>query len=60
MLAQPKHPLALFFASVGQPFATPESPTSPSGAPVETEEDTLSGLEEVNLLEGLLAGESIA
>lgn len=56
---QPKHPLALYFASVGQPLTVPGSPTTPNEAAVETTEDKLDGLEEVNLLEGLLAGERI-
>ncbi|GLB39687.1 putative TRAPP trafficking subunit Trs65 [Lyophyllum shimeji] len=56
-LAQPKHPLAVYFASVGsQVLAPPESPTSPNGLVVEPEGDGYDRLEEVNLLEGLLAG----
>lgn len=39
---------------------TPDSPKSPNRELVEWEEDTLSGLEEVNLLEGLSAGELLA
>ncbi|KAF9461747.1 TRAPP trafficking subunit Trs65-domain-containing protein [Collybia nuda] len=56
VLTQSNHPLAVYFASVGQHIALPESPTSPSGVTVEAEEDMLNGLEEVNLLEGLSAG----
>ncbi|KAF5384434.1 hypothetical protein D9615_003460 [Tricholomella constricta] len=60
-LAQPKHPLAIFFRSVGsQLSAPPDSPMSPSGMPVEKEENTFDRLEEVNLLEGLLAGPSFS
>ncbi|KAG6865222.1 hypothetical protein C0991_004345 [Blastosporella zonata] len=50
------HILTAFLASVGsQLLAPPESPTSPDGMPVDEEEDTFDRLEEVNLLEGLLA-----
>ncbi|KAG5352460.1 hypothetical protein C0989_002170 [Termitomyces sp. Mn162] len=57
-LGQPNHPLALFFASVGsQLLVPPESPMSPNGALVE-EENSYDRLEEVNLLEGLMAGEN--
>ncbi|KAF8064977.1 TRAPP trafficking subunit Trs65-domain-containing protein [Lyophyllum atratum] len=56
-VTQPKHPLAVFFASVGsQVLAPPDSPTSPNGFPVEQQEETYDRLEEVNLLDGLLAG----
>lgn len=56
-LAQPNHPLRLFFASVGQPLTDPESPTTIEGTPVEPEEDIMDGgLQEVNLLTGLLGG----
>ena len=55
----PKHPLARFFASVGgnkdilpvEPLQEPEDETN-----VEQEIDLLDGLEEANLLNGLLAG----
>jgi hypothetical protein len=56
-LTQPKHPLRLFFASVGQPLTDPESPTTADGTPVRPEEDMLNGgLEEANLLIGVLGG----
>ncbi|KAJ7180377.1 TRAPP trafficking subunit Trs65-domain-containing protein [Mycena crocata] len=68
-LSRPNHPLALFLASVDfLPTATaPASPTSPtangtpSPAPASDaapDEPTLSGLPEINLLEGLAAGPS--
>ncbi|KAJ6538550.1 TRAPP trafficking subunit Trs65-domain-containing protein [Mycena vulgaris] len=64
-LTRPNHPLAHFLASVDfLPAATaPASPTSPTaanGAPPTdaTPDDTLSGLPEINLLEGLAAGPS--
>lgn len=57
-LTQPKHPLALFLASIGsQLLEPPDSPMSPNGVPQEPQEETFDRLEEVNLLEGLLAGE---
>lgn len=50
-----KHPLSKFFASTGGRFPSP--PESPNGEVSSQEEsDVLDGLEEVNLLEGLLAG----
>ncbi|KAG6907317.1 hypothetical protein DXG01_009436 [Tephrocybe rancida] len=56
VLGQTNHPLAAFFDLVGsQLLAPPESPATPNGMPVEEEEDTYDRLEEVNLLEGLLA-----
>ncbi|KAJ7752754.1 TRAPP trafficking subunit Trs65-domain-containing protein [Mycena maculata] len=68
-LSRPNHPLALFLASVDfQVAATaPASPTSPTAvngdvpAPdAPPAEPTLSGLPELNLLEGLSAGPSFA
>ncbi|KAJ3517079.1 hypothetical protein NLJ89_g739 [Agrocybe chaxingu] len=49
----PKHPLEKFFASIGEASAQ-----EPQPQPQETEDEValLDGLEEVNLLEGLLAG----
>jgi len=58
-LNQSKHPLAMFFASTGGvPAETaPPSPTSVNAdLPEVPEEEELGGLEEVNLLEGLSAG----
>ncbi|KAF8909732.1 TRAPP trafficking subunit Trs65-domain-containing protein [Gymnopilus junonius] len=53
---QPNHPLTRFFASVG--YASPETPKDVSANVPGTEEEAklLDGLEEVNLLGGLLAG----
>ncbi|KAG5653181.1 hypothetical protein H0H81_001898 [Sphagnurus paluster] len=60
-LAQPKHPLAEFFANVGAHLpTTPESPTTPNRVSTEHEEHTFNRLEEVNLLEGLQAGPTFA
>ncbi|KAJ7498655.1 hypothetical protein FB451DRAFT_1426423 [Mycena latifolia] len=66
-LSRPNHPLAVFLASVDfLPAATaPASPTSPTaanGTPPDatSDESTLSGLPEINLLEGLAAGPSFA
>ncbi|KAJ6539624.1 TRAPP trafficking subunit Trs65-domain-containing protein [Mycena capillaripes] len=67
-LSRPNHPLALFLASVDfLPAATaPASPTSPTatngipGADAPPTEPMLSGLPEINLLEGLGAGPSFA
>ncbi|KAG6872561.1 hypothetical protein C0995_008834 [Termitomyces sp. Mi166 len=58
-LDQPNHPLALFIASISsQLLAPPESPLTSNGTPAEEdEEDSYDRLEEVNLLEGLMAGE---
>ncbi|PPQ70667.1 hypothetical protein CVT25_010769 [Psilocybe cyanescens] len=54
----PKHPLAQFLASVGEKQSgLPTSPEdSSSNGKEDEEEKLLDGLEEVNLLEGLLAG----
>ncbi|CAA7263288.1 unnamed protein product [Cyclocybe aegerita] len=49
----PKHPLARFFASIGA--ASTEEP-EPEAQETQDEASLLDGLEEVNLLEGLLAG----
>jgi len=52
----PKHPLALYFTSIGgKGFIAPESP-NPDQRIQKEESQLLDGLEEVNLLEGLLAG----
>lgn len=51
----PKHPLARFLSSVQERHSG--TPTSSEETPTEDEEEKLlDGLEEVNLLEGLLAG----
>lgn len=55
----PKHPLVRFFASVGgnKDIPAPESPHNPADEPkLEEEVNFLDGLEEANLLNGLLAG----
>jgi hypothetical protein len=55
----PKHPLARFFASVGgnKDILSAVSPQEPADeTKVEQEIDLLDGLEEANLLNGLLAG----
>lgn len=56
----PKHPLARFFASVGGNKDVPsaaEPPQEPvDESKVEQEINLLDGLEEANLLNGLLAG----
>jgi len=57
-LTQPKHPLRLYFASVGQPSTDPESPTIVDGPSIIPEDGMDSGLEEVNLLSGLLGGKN--
>ncbi|KAF7332300.1 hypothetical protein MKEN_00111200 [Mycena kentingensis (nom. inval.)] len=65
-LSRPNHPLAAFLASVEfQPSSAtaPSSPTTPTtagtnGSSEEPYEPGLSGLPEVNLLEGLAAGPS--
>ncbi|KAJ7044619.1 TRAPP trafficking subunit Trs65-domain-containing protein [Mycena alexandri] len=56
-LSRPNHPLAHFLSTVDfLPAPTaPASPTSPAPA---NDEPTLSGLPEINLLEGLAAGPS--
>ncbi|KDR76963.1 hypothetical protein GALMADRAFT_225118 [Galerina marginata CBS 339.88] len=59
----PKHPLAQFLASAGERrHSSPGSPKDPSPNEQGDEEDVilLDGLEEVNLLEGLLAGPTFA
>ena len=56
-LTQPKHPLRLFLETIGQPLTDPESPTAVDGTSFRPEEDILDGgLEEANLLTGLLGG----
>lgn len=55
----PKHPLARFFASVGgiRDVLSAEPPQEPvDETKVEQEINLLDGLEEANLLSGLLAG----
>jgi hypothetical protein len=55
----PKHPLALFFASVGgnKDVLSADPPQEPEDEiNVEEEINLLDGLEEANLLNGLLAG----
>ena len=53
----PKHPLAVFLTSLGgKRFIAPESPTDPEQGIQEDDPQLLDGLEEVNLLAGLLAG----
>jgi hypothetical protein len=53
----PRHPLAVYFASISEKrFIAPESPENPDQGIQKEEPQLLDGLEEVNLLEGLLAG----
>lgn len=66
-LSRPSHPLALFLSSVdflptGTAPASPTTPTAVNGTPADSKsnETTLSGLPEINLLEGLSAGPSFA
>ncbi|KAF9554996.1 hypothetical protein CPC08DRAFT_821343 [Agrocybe pediades] len=55
-----KHPLARFFASLGK--GGPDSPAHPLSAAKRQDDESvvLDGLEEVNLLDGLMAGPTFA
>ncbi|KIM41298.1 hypothetical protein M413DRAFT_145987 [Hebeloma cylindrosporum] len=53
----PKHPLAVYLTSIGEKrLIAPESPKDLDQGTQKEESPLLDGLEEVNLLEGLLAG----
>jgi len=55
MMSSAQHPLIQFLKTLDG-VVTPDSPTAADTGQLHVEDDTLDGFEEVNLLEGLMAG----
>jgi len=55
MMSSTQHPLIQFLKTLDG-VVTPDSPTAADTGQLQVEDDTLDGFEEVNLLQGLMAG----